>query len=1012
MHELRDTVSKLLQAYKNLGAYGLMFIKLPDHKRVTGRKLRAAKRAIKLKDITHEELDEAVDVVMKAIEMSARGDIKVATANWFFVEYTENTRNANREGTTVEDDHFRNSGKHMVYFDMDLKDNIDKDTFQLMTPEDKKSWIVRHDKQMSALKALQPMYMSLSGNGLHIGFGADIFFKSAKFQTASQAYAEAYKKLARKLKQITGWVFDPKCSNLSRIDRLPNTWNIKTADETQDTRSELLLFDINPSLEFTAPIREEVSSPEILEYISKGEVHGSLYTIFPKLRDRNPMAYKYLKEMLSFNKVFDYFDIKRKIKYPERAADFEGFATCYSPFRTQLFDTPIDNPESLPSFRFDEKTKKFWDFGVIPNTDKQSGDAIGLAIGIKKYQETGEWPTEIDELESIEFALTIVGERTLDDINKSTSEFVRDEAGNIVADFRTILRVLFTRLTMRYHFMYNLVQKQFFVKEKDIPGAPLRMFPWECPEFGSKDMGTTARILLAEAGMGTPSSAVLFTSRQAVDLLIDPGSIKVTSDRKFAYYDFDILRDDKFPVLDMDNPVLRFKDNKYYMLQTGEVYESWDGFAYEVPVAYDDVDRYKPDEEMLFERLLNSLIGPPDSPERLAFCFALGQMWKPSHGESRALVVKGNGKNGKSSLVNILTALMPEGTFYSCDSSVLTEQSTTAMAARVNLIGKHLVMVSDVTEHKLSLHLKPLITGDDGIQARLLYKNPTTFRSTATFVFMTNSFPKISEDVSAFLRRFILIESKVKIAKPIAEIDKKILSKEKEYVWSFLIHCLQGTRDLYGFLFPEQEDWAKDILIPMKKSMINQFSTGEFALALTPSVGKAVDIRALRKLYNNYLDEIGGKSSELKTFATRLASIVESDNEIYHATDWRKLFREMNMEEDLVVVYRNGQAEYILNMEFIPPILGMDISKTNIALAGVSEHIRKRGSVGEWVFKSTRFPATSTVEILTRLEAWVSYMGNGQIVPMPQQSNIQAHVTKIPTSKVLEDATKDDPFAI
>ena len=86
------------------------------------------------------------------------------------------------------------------------------------------------------------------------------------------------------------------------------------------------------------------------------------------------------------------------------------------------------------------------------------------------------------------------------------------------------------------------------------------------------------------------------------------------------------IQDITFPVIDQDNPVLRFVDDVYYHLRTGATTTEYAGYAYGVDVAYNDI--WKDDVSCeKFDMLLTGLVGPEDSAGRMAFKYILAQMW-------------------------------------------------------------------------------------------------------------------------------------------------------------------------------------------------------------------------------------------------------------------------------------------------------------------------------------------------------------------------------------------------
>lgn len=993
MKHTREWIKQLVEAYENAGAYGIMLIKIPDFD--SARRLQPAKFCLQIKDMSREAIDAKVDDFMQRLQSPTLGDEKTAYANWYFVEYTDNTKNLDKLKTTVGDEDFRGRAKHTLYFDMDMKDNLDKELFNKMTPEDKRNWVLGNTEALTALKSLDPMYISFTGNGLHVGFRMNTHIASTKFKAVVRSYGAAYRKVASKLKKLTGWTFDPKCSNLARIDRLFGTYNIKTNDPRHDTECTLLYINVNPSDKFLTRFSEEVTSHEIHEYIQKGALTNSKYSVMYTLKNSSPMAHKYLKDRLTFKKLFEHFDILDQLQYPELEKDFSGFASCFSPFRSPIFGIGKE-VETKPSFRFDETTKKFWDFGVVPGTDFPMGDVAGLAYALNEFKNNRTWPTTIPPDAAIEFAMSLVGDKTVSDLSKEAVTFQTDENGHILVDFNTVAKILFNTLCREYTFVYNLQQKIMFFREVDPTGnnedkvnsreldERLYAFPHEATKFGGKERGTIARMLLAEAGIVDPPGKLVDASKAVVDILSDQTSVKITNCGKWAYYDVDPLREYKIPVWDVGQAVFSFTDGYYYVVSTGEVLEEYTGFSYATGVSFQAVANVKEKVSPYFDKLCTSLFGPMGSPERNSFDFILGQMWKPAGGETRALVVKGNGKNGKSTMDKVLQAILPNGIYYSAKMEALTDSSYANMASRMNFIGKHLIIVPDVNEHNLDLGLKPLITGDDGIQAKFLFKNPITFRNTATFIFMTNSFPLVREDMSAFLRRLIIIETSATISpsEAIPRLHEKIIKNEREAVWSYILRCINITRDKYDFCFPEQEDWAKKITLPTKVNMLQQLPTGEFTLMLKPKAGSVVDLRELRHAYNDFLvRHEGSKSSTMKVFAQRIATTIESDNEIF-GDKWPEEFRTQKMPQDFVIVYRNAQAEYLVNLEFSPlDVYALDTSRVNISLKQMFSAIG--GTHKALKFSSTRYPNANTSAIMSSLLDWYNQVTeNGKIGEM------------------------------
>jgi len=975
---LRSVLLDLTTSLKNAGVEGLIFGRWWDDKKVLHpRIVSSAKVVIPLKEESETSIENNVDRLVSLITESPDNlgkDPGIACrANWFFAEYTPATRNLNRQGKWLNDTDYRGNKKHLVYFDADLKDTITKEVYSTMTSGDKEKWVIHdsHDKLEALIKKTDPLYISFTGSGFHVAYlASDLVLSSRDFTKSKRAYGDAYDSVARELRRITGFKFDPSCKSLNRIDRVPYTYNLKP--KVDDSFSSLLYFNSAAKTSFLQALVDKTNSLEIQKRVieNAGKSLG-MYRLFPQLKDRNPLVYKHIRSELTFAKVFEYYDISDKLGYSDSpyGNDFKGFITCYSPFRTQIFEEHVtDNVEHQASFRYDEHTKIFYDFGVIPGApDVKQGDVLGLAYALGYYQTNGVWPLKIPLDKAQELALTMLGGKTEAELGQEVKGFLRDEKGNVIADLDNIMLGVVAVILSRYELVFNRVQNQFFHRRKGTEDT-FKIFPWECSEFGNKDKATIGRFLINLGGLGNPASSVSITAKHAVDFLVDPVSVRITPDGLHAYWDMDILKEFTFPVIDMAKPVLRFEDGVYYHIRTGDVTDQHDGFAYSVKgIEYKDITDPEKGKTPLFDKLLHSMIGPEESPERMVFRFILAQMWVPAHGDSRALIIRGNGKNGKSTFIEVLTSIMPEGVTFATSIETLTGKGSSESADRMGMLGKHLVMVGDMRTRSLDRVIKNIITGDAGMIAKLLYKNPVNFKNMATLLFMANDIPKISDDVSAFLRRFLIIESKVKVKDPMPDMHIRIVKEELAGVWKYILKSIDYFRDNHNFYFPETADWAKKVITPMKQQLLNQFSTGELAMRLQPSVGKVVSIRKLFSYYNEYTHETGVRSSGLKGFASRISSIVEGDNDIY-GENWKPLFDKLEMDEHMVTVYNNGQLEYLINTEFSTPILSdANDNSMNMNLDSVLRLKHDNMSV---VFQSIKYPASKTSDTLLRIKAW------------------------------------------
>ena len=1004
---LRKSVEFICDIYKKEGALGLIFQQFGKARDSRGLPNMINKIVVPLRgdpDRTKKAVKRFLDIAVIP-DSYPLGDRINARANWYFVEYTPATKNLDNVFNSVKIGDFKGHRKHILYFDMDIKYNISEEVFSVMTPDEKKQFILKHTEQYEKLLETDPVYVMATGNGFHIGYYAkNLEFGSKKWSVCQNVYKGVYEKYLSKLRSLTSWRFDVKCSSINRIDRVPFTYNLKSDKVEDAVFSEMLYTNYDAGYEFAASFGEAVATPEINRMVVEDAGRASsMYSVLPHLKDANPYVYKFLTEKLSFRKVFEYFGVTGDLAFPMSDSDIEGFRTCFSPFRKSIMGVHVSNEERLPSFRFDENTKKFWDFGVVPHTDSSFGDAAGLAYALHKFRETeGEWPDRINPGEAIKLVMQIMTGSTVEQIQAGLTQFVRNDKGEVVADFNSISRVILNILVSKYEMVFNRVQKQSFFRNRR-GDDEFKPFPWECQEFSAKEKTTSARLLLNLAGISDPKGPVLSTAKHLVDVIIDPNSVRLKNNGLGAYFEIDAVNDVIFPVIDMDNPVVRFSDGVFYHFKTGDTTDFYEGYAYDVSVDFESIKQHPKGE--MFESLLTTLVGPEGSPERMVFKYILAQMWFPAHGDSRALVIKGYGKNGKSTLAEVLSEVLPKGITYNCNIETLTTTNTSETASRIEFLGKHLVIVGDVSEHKLSLKLKNFISGDrGGVTAKLLFKNPIKFKNAATLLLMTNSFPKIVDDISAFLRRFLVIESKARVLKPILGMATQIVEYEQSYVWRYIINAVEYFREHHNFTFPEDADWAEQVRVPMKRNLINQLPTGELALCIGYSPGRVISVRHLYEFHAEYSDIIGSRKMSLKGFSEKIASIIENDNDIY-GTDWKEHFEAVGMDEGFIVLYKNGQAEYIINADFSRPIVGGSVPQKLVQ--GLDSIISLKSSVQDIKLQSTMYPHESSSEIIMKLKAWRDTYGksveSGKVVQLQSKT-----LPYVPSPKKDDDASDRD----
>jgi putative DNA primase/helicase len=141
-------------------------------------------------------------------------------------------------------------------------------------------------------------------------------------------------------------------------------------------------------------------------------------------------------------------------------------------------------------------------------------------------------------------------------------------------------------------------------------------------------------------------------------------------------------------------------------------------------------------------------------PEDIA---ALQQMvgytlWKgyPAH---IAIMLIGDGSNGKSTFINLIKALLGTDNISSCSLQELVMNRF----AQADLYGKSANLYADLSDQALKMTGPfKMVTGNDPIRGEQKFRNAFVFVNYAKLIFSANKVPEVYEDSLAFFRRWIL----------------------------------------------------------------------------------------------------------------------------------------------------------------------------------------------------------------------------------------------------------------
>lgn len=188
--------------------------------------------------------------------------------------------------------------------------------------------------------------------------------------------------------------------------------------------------------------------------------------------------------------------------------------------------------------------------------------------------------------------------------------------------------------------------------------------------------------------------------------------------------------------------------NGIYNLDTNELtcHDPDTLFLNEIPVAYD------PGAECpRILKFISEIIYPEDIPTIQEF---FGYCLYRRHHIHKSCMLIGEGKNGKSTLINLLSTFLGQDNVASRELNQLIADKF----AVADLYGKLANVAADIASSALGqTGLFKALTGEDLVTAEKKFKGAFNFRNYAKFIFSANALPRSPDKTYAFYRRWIII---------------------------------------------------------------------------------------------------------------------------------------------------------------------------------------------------------------------------------------------------------------
>jgi putative DNA primase/helicase len=214
-------------------------------------------------------------------------------------------------------------------------------------------------------------------------------------------------------------------------------------------------------------------------------------------------------------------------------------------------------------------------------------------------------------------------------------------------------------------------------------------------------------------------------------------------------------------------------------------FKAADFLTYQLSFDYDESKKAP-----LFQKYLDTVL--PDKNSQKVLAEYLGFIFTKRSSQTikieKALILHGNGANGKSVFFDIVDALIGKENISNASLQSLTDDKG---YSRADLSNKLLNYASEINGKLEASIFKQLVSGEP-VEARLPYGNPFTIRDYAKMIFNCNLLPTDVEHTNAFFRRFLIVPFDVTIPKEEQDdqLANKIISSELSGVFNWVLDGL------------------------------------------------------------------------------------------------------------------------------------------------------------------------------------------------------------------------------
>ena len=206
---------------------------------------------------------------------------------------------------------------------------------------------------------------------------------------------------------------------------------------------------------------------------------------------------------------------------------------------------------------------------------------------------------------------------------------------------------------------------------------------------------------------------------------------------------------------DKDKRIINLK-NGLYDTRTGELMPHTPDYlsTVRIPVAYDPDARCP-----AVDQFLSDVLDADDIETAIEW---FGYVLEPDYWIQKMLMLLGEGENGKSTFLSLLSVFIGEQNYVNESIHQLVNNRFRV----ANLYGKLANIHADISDNELTATgILKLLSGGDRISAEKKGKSPFTFKNFARLIFSANRLPRARDDTDAWYRRWTFINFTRKFGK-------------------------------------------------------------------------------------------------------------------------------------------------------------------------------------------------------------------------------------------------------